>query len=86
MFIRYDGKAAPCINLAIGGPTTFLGEEVEMPSVHYGRVTEQALSALWESHTCLQYRDRFRERVRAYEGVFVDSLTGGSRPSHGKAH
>ena len=23
MFVRYDGTVAPCINLAIGGPTTF---------------------------------------------------------------
>ncbi len=32
LFIRYDGLAAPCINLAIGGPSTFLGKEVLMPN------------------------------------------------------
>ena len=38
LFIRYDGAVAPCINLAIGGATTFLGEDVFMPTVHYGHI------------------------------------------------
>jgi hypothetical protein len=38
IFIRHDGLVAPCINLAIGGPTTFLGNEVIMPDAHYGRL------------------------------------------------
>jgi short-subunit dehydrogenase/MoaA/NifB/PqqE/SkfB family radical SAM enzyme len=28
LFIRYDGSVAPCINLAFGGPTQFLGRKV----------------------------------------------------------
>lgn len=31
LFIRHDGVAAPCINLAIGGPSTFLGRDVIIP-------------------------------------------------------
>jgi MoaA/NifB/PqqE/SkfB family radical SAM enzyme len=81
MFVRYDGRVGPCINLAIGGQTTFLGNDVTMPEVHYGSVTVSDLSDLWETETCRLYRKRFQERVRAYEGVFIDSLTGGARPS-----
>ncbi len=82
MFIRFDGTAAPCINLAIGGPTTFLGNDVVMPAVHYGNVTDAELPELWETEECRYYRDRFAERAKAYENTFIESLTGGPRPSH----
>jgi MoaA/NifB/PqqE/SkfB family radical SAM enzyme len=70
LFIRYDGVAAPCINLAIGGPTTFLGRDVIMPSVHYGRVQE-GIDNLWDSDPCRFYKERFTERIRSGdEGFF----------------
>lgn len=81
MFVRYDGKVGPCINLAIGGPTTFLGRDVTMPTVHYGSILEQELPDLWTTEACNAYRDRFSERVKAYERVFADSLMGGSLQS-----
>lgn len=82
VFIRFDGSAAPCINLAFGGPTTFLGDQVTMPTVHYGRVQDRDLLESWESERCKYYRDLFDERVKAYEDVFVKALTGGVRPGH----
>jgi len=81
VFVRYDGVAAPCINLAIGGPTTFFGVEMTMPQVHYGRVTETDLTELWETDPCRLYRERFQERVRAYERTFRGALISGSPPS-----
>jgi MoaA/NifB/PqqE/SkfB family radical SAM enzyme len=77
-FIRYDGIVAPCISLANGGPTTFLGREAIMPSVHYGSLPESDLLDLWEARTCAIFRERFRERVHAYEEAFLDALTRGS--------
>ncbi|MEW5721608.1 MAG: SDR family NAD(P)-dependent oxidoreductase [Thermodesulfobacteriota bacterium] len=82
MFIRFDGQAAPCISQALGGPTTFLGRDVVMPEVHYGNVRETDLLKLWETEACRFFRDRFQARVDAYEDTFVQSLTGGARPSH----
>lgn len=82
MFVRHDGNVGPCINLAIGGATTFLGRDVTMPTVHYGHIPGQELPDLWTTESCTAYRDRFSERVKAYEGVFVDSLMGGPRPGH----
>ncbi len=80
MFIRYDGTAAPCINLAIGGPTTFIGQDVTMPSVHYGRLPEMDLMELWQSDTCKFYREQFKHRVEKHDGTIVDLLmrSGGS--------
>ncbi|MEW6139522.1 MAG: SDR family NAD(P)-dependent oxidoreductase [Thermodesulfobacteriota bacterium] len=78
MFVRFDGTVAPCINLALGGPTTFLGTDVVMPTVHYGRIPENDLLELWECETCTFYRTRFQDRVRVYEDVFMRRLTGGS--------
>jgi len=78
LFIRYDGTVAPCINLALGGPTTFLGEEVTMPSVHYGRLPGDDLMDLWETQSCQLYRNKFQERVERHENVIVNSLVGGS--------
>lgn len=86
VFIRYDGTAAPCINLAIGGPTSFLGRDVSMPSVHYGNVQERDLVELWETEACTLYRERFKMRVKAYEDTFVEYLVGGSRPSQERLH
>jgi short-subunit dehydrogenase/MoaA/NifB/PqqE/SkfB family radical SAM enzyme len=84
LFIRYDGTVAPCINLALGGPTTFLGEAVTMPSVHYGRLPDDNLMDLWEAESCRFYRDKFRERVEKQESVILNSLVGGSGGNRSK--
>jgi MoaA/NifB/PqqE/SkfB family radical SAM enzyme len=78
LFIRHDGSVAPCINLAIGGPTTFLGREVIMPTVHYGRLPEDDLLDLWKSETCRFYRDRFHQRVERHTTVTMESLAKSS--------
>jgi short-subunit dehydrogenase/MoaA/NifB/PqqE/SkfB family radical SAM enzyme len=84
LFIRYDGTAAPCINLALGGPTTFLGEEVTMPSVHYGRLPGDDLMDLWETQSCQFYRKKFQERTEKHENVIVNSLIGGGGGNRAK--
>jgi MoaA/NifB/PqqE/SkfB family radical SAM enzyme len=78
MFIRYDGTVAPCINLALGGPTTFLGKAVTMPSVHYGRLPDDDLRELWETKKCRFYRSRFQERSEKYEQTVMDKFIGAS--------
>ncbi|KPJ77396.1 MAG: hypothetical protein AMJ54_08290 [Deltaproteobacteria bacterium SG8_13] len=78
MFVRYDGTAAPCINLAVGGPTTFLGEDVRFPQVHYGSVREQNLQELWNTETCRLYRERFESRVQSLDGNILEGLIGQS--------
>lgn len=80
IFVRYDGTAAPCINLAVGGPTSFFGQDVIMPQVHYGLVTDIDLAELWETEQCRKYRQRFQERVSAYEKTFRGALISGSLP------
>lgn len=85
MFIRYDGTAAPCINLAIGGPTTFLGEDVTMPSVHYGRLPQMNLMELWQSESCKLYRQQFERRVEKHDGTIVDLLMGSGGSNREKA-
>jgi short-subunit dehydrogenase/MoaA/NifB/PqqE/SkfB family radical SAM enzyme len=80
MFIRFNGEVAPCINLAIGGPTTFLGEDVTMPAIHYGNIREESLEQLWETEPCRHYRERFQARVNAYERAYVQGLTSGATP------
>jgi MoaA/NifB/PqqE/SkfB family radical SAM enzyme len=78
MFIRYDGTVAPCINLALGGPTTFLGKDIVMPSVKYGRLPDDDLLDLWRSETCTFYRQRFEHRVRKYDEILLNRLMGSS--------
>jgi short-subunit dehydrogenase/MoaA/NifB/PqqE/SkfB family radical SAM enzyme len=73
LFIRHDGWVAPCINLAVGGPTTFLDEEVNMPAVYYGRLPENDLLELWKTTTCRYYRERFAKRVQAHDAVIGSS-------------
>ena len=71
VFIRYDGRVAPCINLAIGGSSSFLGESVIMPTVHYGCLSEEDLPSLWKTESCRFYRKRFEERVKSHDEVLV---------------
>ena len=78
MFIRYDGTVAPCINLAIGGPTTFLGKDASMASIHYGRLPEDNLLDLWNSETCKSYRQRFEHRAAKYDATIMNQLIGSS--------
>jgi MoaA/NifB/PqqE/SkfB family radical SAM enzyme len=85
IFIRYDGLVAPCINLAIGGLTTFLGKEAVMPNVHYGRLPQDDLMDLWQSDVCKSHREQFEQRVAKYEAAFVARLTGFSGASRLKA-
>jgi MoaA/NifB/PqqE/SkfB family radical SAM enzyme len=73
LFIRHDGHVAPCINLANGGPTVFLGEPATMPTVHYGRLPAQDLMTLWETEACRFYRTRFEKRVRTHDAVIAGS-------------
>jgi short-subunit dehydrogenase/MoaA/NifB/PqqE/SkfB family radical SAM enzyme len=77
LFIRYDGTVAPCINLALGGATTFLGQEVNMPSVHYGKLPGDDLMDLWESESCQFYRNNFQQRVEKYDSIIMNGLLGG---------
>ncbi len=79
LFIRYDGVVSPCINLANGGPTMFLGQEVELPHVAYGSLPQSDLDSMWQSDTCLTYRDTFSERCRLYDNVFMEGILGDSR-------
>ncbi len=69
MFIRSDGGAAPCINLAYGGPSTFLGKEVCLPTVLYGRLPQRGLPELWDSETCRTVRIAFEDRNRVFNTV-----------------
>jgi MoaA/NifB/PqqE/SkfB family radical SAM enzyme len=85
LFIRYDGLAAPCINLAIGGPTTFLGKEVNMPDVHCGRLPDNDLTELWQSETCKFYRDRFEQRARTHDAAIVNGMLNASGSSRLRA-
>lgn len=67
LFIRYDGAVSPCINLAIGGPATFMGSSVIMPTVHYGQLADTDLESLWNTEVCEFYRKRFEDRIRAHD-------------------
>ena len=84
LFIRYDGTMAPCINLALGGPTTFLGAEETMPSVHYGRLPGDDLMDLWETESCQFYRNKFQERVEKHDNIIMNGLLGGGGGNRSK--
>jgi MoaA/NifB/PqqE/SkfB family radical SAM enzyme len=84
LFVGYDGTVAPCINLALGGPTTFLGEDMTMRSVHYGRLPGEDLKDLWETESCQFYRNRFQERVEKHDNIIINGLIGGSGGNRSK--
>ncbi len=79
LFVRCDGQVAPCINLAMGGQTTFLGRDVDMPVVHYGVLPKDDLMALFYGETCGRYRERFQQRVDTYRRAVMEAVITGNR-------
>jgi len=77
LFVRHDGAVGPCINLTVGGPTTFFSKDVVMPTIHYGRLPENDISKLWETEQFQFYRESFEKRVDAHDSVIIKSFTGG---------
>jgi MoaA/NifB/PqqE/SkfB family radical SAM enzyme len=71
LFIRHDGRVAPCINQAYGGEICFLGEKAEMPEVHYGSLPADDLFELWQGALCRSYRETFAGRVAAHDRELV---------------
>jgi len=84
LYIRYDGAVAPCINLAFGGQTTFWGQQVTMPTVHFGRLPDDDLMDVWEKKAGTQYQKRFQERVEILDNALFNSLIGVSGANHKK--
>ena len=84
LYIRYDGAVAPCINLAFGGQTAFLGQQVTMPTIHFGCLPDNDLMDLWEGKACTLYRKRFQKRVEALDNALLNSLIGVSGANHQK--
>jgi len=78
LFVRWDGTMSPCISLAIGGPTTFLGREVVMPTVTYGRLPDDDPRDTWERPPCSDYRRVFDERERVFAEKLADVEIGAS--------
>jgi len=85
LFIRYDGLAAPCINLAIGGPSTFLGNEVHIPNIHYGRLPDSDLMELWQTETCKLYRHQFEQRAKKHDEAIITGMLNTSGSNRLKA-
>ncbi len=67
LFIRCDGIAAPCINLAYGGSSLFFGDKATLPDTHFGDVMLVSPEAIWTAESCLNFRRCFEQRVRSYE-------------------
>ena len=84
LFIRHDGTLAPCINLALGGPTTFLGKDVTISSVHYGKLPHDDLMELWETESCQFYRQKFQERIEKYDNFVMNGVLGGGGGNRAK--
>jgi len=71
LFIRHDGSVSPCINLAIGGPSSFLGEDIVFPHVAYGKLPDDNLLDIWESDAARFYRSSFSQRVKTHDAALA---------------
>lgn len=76
LFVRYDGTVSPCINLAIGGPSSFLGEDIVFPHVAYGRLPDDELPDIWEGETARLYRGSFSQRVKTHDAALAAADLG----------
>lgn len=72
-FLASDGRVCPCINLAYGGDSTFLGAPVTLPTVEYGRLPESNFAQIWEESKRRQnISNRFSAREAAYSKALSD--------------
>jgi len=67
LFIRYDGTVSPCINLAVGGSSTFLGQPVDLPQVTFGRLPDKSLEEIWQGEICRAFCRQLEQRVAAHD-------------------
>ena len=76
LFIRYDGLVAPCINLAYGGHSQFLGKNITFPDIKYGMLDKQKIEMIWENERCQKYRTAFEARSQRYDDYLVKTDPG----------
>jgi hypothetical protein len=57
-----------------------------MPSVHFGCLPDDDLLKIWESPSCIFYRERFQQRVRIYEKTFMEGLMSDSLRTPERLH
>ena len=76
LFISYDGTGSPCINMAIGGASTFLNKDVIFPHISYGNIPHDGVLDLWDSEHCRGYRSSFEQRVTAYDNSLASADLG----------
>lgn len=72
MFIRWDGKAAPCMQLLHSCRTYLFEEERIITSFTYGNVEKQSVLDCWNDE---EYR-RFRGRVKEFYFPFCRHCSG----------
>jgi MoaA/NifB/PqqE/SkfB family radical SAM enzyme len=73
LFIRSDGYISPCISLAYGGASSFSGESVFCPTLHFGRLPEEDLFDIWAAAHFNDFRQQIEQRVRVHDAVIGNS-------------
>ena len=76
LFVRYDGRVSPCINLAFGGPSSFLGQDVVFPHIVYGRLPDDTLLDIWEGEKAGLFRRSFSQRVKTHDAALAAADLG----------
>lgn len=76
LFVRYDGTVSPCINLAFGGPSSFLGEDVVVPHVVFGVLPDDTLLDIWEGEKARFFRRSFSQRVKTHDAALATADLG----------
>jgi MoaA/NifB/PqqE/SkfB family radical SAM enzyme len=71
LFIKYDGTVSPCINLSMGGSSSFFGQEIEFPMVQYGKLPENDLLEVWQSERFRLFRQSLINRAGIHDRVLA---------------
>jgi MoaA/NifB/PqqE/SkfB family radical SAM enzyme len=66
LFISYDGRVAPCINLAMGGESRFLDDDIVFPTQDFGSLLERSLKEIWQDTSYREFRASFALRSAQY--------------------
>lgn len=67
LFVRFDGTISPCVGLAYGGKTEFMGQPAFMPTIEYGSLTTADLESIWDTAPArIEMAEQFGNRLQVY--------------------
>ncbi|HUL28853.1 MAG TPA: SPASM domain-containing protein, partial [Thermodesulfobacteriota bacterium] len=89
LYVSVDGEVSPCVYLYPPLPSPFkrifCGKEYSTEKVSFGNIFRDSFSAIWNSRSYEEFRNRFSEREKEFRDLYFSLWNGPkirSSPGH----